>query len=80
MSTLDKLTLTGFNGSYQNCGWISNRSIANGECQMWGNPVAEMLFESVRYYAGKASPTLNLLLQVGLMGRLIYRHHLARSI
>ncbi|MFZ2235439.1 MAG: PilC/PilY family type IV pilus protein, partial [Dokdonella sp.] len=31
--------------------------LLNGECRMWGNPLAEMLYESMRYYAGAASPT-----------------------
>ncbi len=32
-------------------------ALANGECRMWGNPLAEMLYESMRYYAGAAAPT-----------------------
>ena len=29
----------------------------NGDCRMWGNPLAEMMYESLRYYAGAATPT-----------------------
>ncbi len=29
----------------------------NGECRMWGNPIGEMMYEALRYLAGKASPT-----------------------
>lgn len=58
--TIDKLRTMGFGGSYvynSNCGWITTRDIRNGECRMWGNPIAEMLYETLRYYAGKNSPT-----------------------
>ncbi|MEP6907362.1 MAG: hypothetical protein ABI858_05185 [Pseudoxanthomonas sp.] len=26
--------------------------ITNGNCRMWGNPIAEMMYESMRYFAG----------------------------
>ena len=32
-------------------------AIANGTCRMWGNPIAEMMYESLRYFAGAASAT-----------------------
>lgn len=61
VSTLDKLKIKGFinsNSTYNpNCGWITTRPIVNGECAMWGNPVAEMMYESLRYFAGKKAPT-----------------------
>ena len=47
-------------GSYSyncNCGWITTRPINEGECRMWGNPIGEMMYEGLRYFAGKASPT-----------------------
>ena len=40
-----------------NCPSIGGRAINNGECRMWGNPIGEMMFESLRYYAGAAAPT-----------------------
>jgi type IV pilus assembly protein PilY1 len=43
--------------SYSNCGWITDRPINEGECKMWGNPIAEMMYESLRYFAGKGEPT-----------------------
>jgi len=43
--------------SYANCGWITTRPINEGECKMWGNPIAEMMYESLRYFAGKGAPT-----------------------
>lgn len=44
-----------------NCPSIGNRALANGECRMWGNPVAEMLYEAMRYFAGAASGTTRFL-------------------
>jgi len=41
--------------SYSNCGWITNRPMGEGECKMWGNPIAEMMYESLRYFAGKGT-------------------------
>ena len=58
VSTLNKLTVTGFGTNYvYDCGFITTRKLNNGECQMWGNPLGEMMFEAVRYFAGKSSPT-----------------------
>jgi type IV pilus assembly protein PilY1 len=63
VKTLDRLATYGFtnnpsNYTYNpNCGWITTRTINPGECQMWGNPIAEMLYESVRYFGGKLAPT-----------------------
>ncbi len=63
--TLDRLKTIGFrysDWSYQdstggNCGWITDRPLQEGECRMWGNPIAEMMYESLRYFAGKGAPT-----------------------
>ena len=58
ITSLNRLRTTGFGGSHQyNCGWITTRAINSGECQMWGNPVAEMMYESLRYFAGKDKAT-----------------------
>lgn len=40
-----------------NCPSIGGRAIDNGECRMWGNPIGEMMYESLRYFAGAATPT-----------------------
>ena len=39
------------------CGWITNYPLGEGKCRMWGNPIAEMMYEGLRYFAGKTSPT-----------------------
>ncbi|RKX25273.1 MAG: hypothetical protein DRP47_10055, partial [Candidatus Zixiibacteriota bacterium] len=43
--------------SYQNCGWITDGPMEGGECRDWGNPVAEMMYETQRYFAGLGSAT-----------------------
>ena len=61
IKTLNGLKTVGFGGSYEytdasdNCGWITNGPISTGRCRMWGNPIGEMMYEALRYYAGKGS-------------------------
>jgi len=59
VSTISKLRTVNFDtGDWAyDCGWITTRAINNGECEMWGNPIAEMMYETVRYFAGKKKPT-----------------------
>lgn len=37
--------------------WITTRPMNEGEITDWGNPVAEMMYEGMRYFAGKSAPT-----------------------
>ena len=59
ITTLNRMRTTGFGGNYEySCGWAAAARVLNeGECQMWGNPIGEMMYETLRYFAGKASPT-----------------------
>lgn len=58
VKTLNTLTITGFGGSYQySCGWKVDGPLNNGNCNMWGNPVGEMMYEGLRYFAGKSAAT-----------------------
>lgn len=61
VETISKLKTVGFGGDYQynqNCGVPEvNNPLAEGRCRMWGNPIGEMMYEGLRYFAGKASPT-----------------------
>lgn len=59
VSTINKLRISTFNYSNHEyaSGWITTRPIDEGEAAEWGNPVAEMMYEGLRYFAGKASPT-----------------------
>ena len=56
VDTIDKLRIAKFNYSkhrYEKA--IFNRSVTNGEVQDWGNPVAEMMYEVLRYFSGETS-------------------------
>jgi len=62
VKTLDKLRIYGFrndaNFDYDDdCGWITTEPLSEGKCRMWGNPVAEMIYETSRYFSGAATPT-----------------------
>jgi hypothetical protein len=63
ISTINKLRIIGFNHATnqwyydQNCGWITSGPLSEGQCRPWGNPIAEMMFEGMRYFAGTKSPT-----------------------
>lgn len=43
-------------GAYRG-GWVTTRSMDEGEFVDWGNPIGEMLYETLRYFAGKGSAT-----------------------
>ncbi|UPW19084.1 PilC/PilY family type IV pilus protein [Agarivorans sp. TSD2052] len=66
VSTINNLRIFGFNygdksyprnftsgGVTTTCGWINDRPIQSGECASWGNPIGEMLYESLRYFHGE---------------------------
>ena len=61
INTIDTLRVVDFdygsNSYNNNCGWIVDRPINEGECRMWGNPIGEMMYETLRYFSGAGSPT-----------------------
>ncbi len=65
IQTINRMKIIGFrydDFSYQapdggTCGWITDHPLNEGECKDWGNPVAEMMYEALRYMAGKTNPT-----------------------
>lgn len=59
VGTINRFKITSFDYSNQqySCGWITTRQMNNGECEMWGNPLGEMLYEGLRYFSGKTSAT-----------------------
>ena len=71
--TLDALRIP---NDYENtsvqrdCGWIPDRSFANGECRAWGNPVAEMMYEGLRHFSGTTAPTSSFHTTGGMDGTL----------
>lgn len=42
---------------HRDCGFLWDRAFVNGECRAWGNPVAEMMYEGMRYLAGEQTPS-----------------------
>lgn len=60
VDTINKFRTVDFNYSNHTygCGFITNRAMnQNDSCYMWGNPVGEMMYETMRYFAGATSPT-----------------------
>lgn len=61
IKTIDALKIIGFGGNYsynQDCNVPEvGGPLAEGRCRMWGNPTGEMMYEGLRYFAGKAAPT-----------------------
>jgi type IV pilus assembly protein PilY1 len=55
--TINRLTTFGFNGTSgydYTCGFNFTSLRTQNQCHMWGAPVAEMMFEGLRYFAGLA--------------------------
>lgn len=50
VGTLDDLTFS------SGCS-TSGNTITNSNCPNWGNPLAEMMFETMRYFSGATTPT-----------------------
>jgi len=48
------------------CGWLVDRPFENGECRAWGNPIAEMMFEGMRYFEGSKRPTPSFFTDAGM--------------
>lgn len=55
--TIDRLSIYGSDGSSYFCGASFTAARNQGACQSWGSPVSEMMYEGLRYFSGKGSPT-----------------------
>lgn len=44
-------------GSEGTCVPTEPTVLTDGTCKSWGNPIGEMLYETIRYFQGKATPT-----------------------
>ena len=59
--TFDRLRIRDFNNGRTDQayagGWVADRPPNAGEFPDWGNPVAEMMYEAVRYFSGKGAET-----------------------
>ncbi|MBT3066087.1 pilus assembly protein [Rhodoferax sp. U11-2br] len=61
VNTFNRLRIRDFNNNrtdyaYRNSS-LRTRLMSEGEYVDWGNPVAEMMYEGLRYFEGKSSPT-----------------------
>ena len=57
VANIDRQRAIGYDGaSYSACGWLATGPISSladpSKCAMWGNPVSEMMFETMRYFSG----------------------------
>lgn len=62
INTLNRIRIAGWdyggNGVHVNsCSSPGIASFTDGQCVDWGNPLAEMYLESLRYFAGQSEPT-----------------------
>jgi type IV pilus assembly protein PilY1 len=57
LSTLQLIDHSSPGGYYNGCGPFTAMSEGASGCRNWGNPVGEMLYEALRYYAGKGVAT-----------------------
>ena len=55
--TIDRLTIHGWDGGQYDCGYKTDGNRLEGACKSWGAPVAEMMYEGLRYFAGKPAST-----------------------
>ncbi len=64
IGTIDKFRIYGFdytNYEHTNFGggsaWVTTRPMNDREFPNWGNPIGEIMYEALRYFAGKSGPT-----------------------
>lgn len=64
VNTLNSLNIAEFNYSdpgngysAKGCGLITKRPLNRDQCRDWGAPVAELMYETLRYFAGSKTPS-----------------------
>jgi type IV pilus assembly protein PilY1 len=57
LNTFKLVNHPGYGGYYSGCGPFTNMAENTNGCRNWGNPIGGMLYEALRYYAGKGSAT-----------------------
>ncbi len=55
--TIDRITIHGWNGSQYDCGYKTDGDRPQGTCRSWGAPIAEMMYEGLRFFSGKGTGT-----------------------
>jgi type IV pilus assembly protein PilY1 len=70
---LNQLRPWGFGNanSEWDCGFFFASQRTNGSCMMWGNPLGEMMYESLRYFSGASAGTPAYTTGVGVTSRVI---------
>lgn len=70
---LNQLRPWGFGNaaSEWDCGFFFASQRTNGSCMMWGNPLGEMMYESLRYFSGASAGTPAYTTGVGVASRTI---------
>lgn len=58
VSTLNRIRITEYRYSSHSydTGWVTGRPMAETEFPDWGNPLAEMMYETLRYLGGESGP------------------------
>ncbi len=63
IANIDKFKIVGYNYStgYYNLGGVegtcTTSTPSDGACKSWGNPIAEMYYEAIRFFKGLSGPT-----------------------
>ena len=59
--TIDRIAVQGWNGSTYDCSpdgtYNTSGDRLQGTCKSWGAPIAEMMYEGLRFFSGKGTPT-----------------------
>ena len=57
--TIDQFQIVDYGGSTYGGGWEVNKPLSESGAYFpdWGNPIGEMMYESLRYFSGKKEPT-----------------------
>lgn len=63
--TIDRITIHGWNGSQYDCGYKTDGDRPQGTCRSWGAPIAEMMYEGLRFFSGKGTGTAAYTANVG---------------
>jgi len=66
--TIDRITIHGWDGSIYDCAYETTRNRYQGACKSWGAPIAEMMYEGLRYFSGKSAGTTAYTSGVGTAG------------
>ena len=55
--TIDRIAIHGWGGSQYDCGYKTDGDRPQGTCRSWGAPIAEMMYEGLRFFSGKGTAT-----------------------